>query len=135
MTDKIEYTRHLLARTGDRQLSFFGILISSASTWQHGGPCESRHWSLELFSTQDGRYVLHIKYETRWQGELDNDFAVVVPSADKLTEALDEYDWAQKFYGFPQGHEARQAELVRRLGDCWDRAVSELLAVVEPENL
>lgn len=125
----------ILQRTGDRTLNFTGESLANASTQQHQGPCENRYWDLELYRTQSGQYVIAICYRTRWQGEHDTDAAIKVAAPADLVAALDEYDWASRIYGYPRGHDDKQAELLRRLGDCWDKAVGELLADVEPEKI
>lgn len=126
---------YTLKRTGDRPLNFTAEKLAEASTQQHQGPCENRYWELELYRTEGGQYVISVGYRTRWQGEHDTDTAIKVAAADGLVAALDEYDWVSRIYGYPRGHDDKQAELLRRLGDCWDQAVGELLAGVEPEKI
>jgi hypothetical protein len=127
-------TEMTLKRTGLRPLYFEGELLSEADSQQSQGPCESRWWSLRLYAAGE-RYVLAVSYRTRWQGEHDRDRVTVSNSPDEIEKWLLDYPYMEGVSGYPPGHEDRQAYLEKSLKQCWEAAVTELLAALEPEKL
>jgi hypothetical protein len=125
---------YTLKRTGLRPLSFEGELLSEADSRQTQGPCENRWWSLELYRTGE-RYIISVSYRTQWQGEHDTDTVVVLDTPKAIEEWLHEFPHLAGISGYPRGHEERQARLEQSLRQCWEAAVTELLAVLGPEQL
>jgi hypothetical protein len=123
-----------LKRTGLRSLSFEGELLAEATSQQTKGSGENRWWELGLYRT-DERYVLSVSYRTRWQGEHDTDRVMVVDSPAEVERELSEFPYLAGISGYPPGHENRQARLEQALRLCWQAAVTELLAVLGPEQL
>jgi len=69
-----EYQKVKLHRTGDRPLAFLGRKVASAST----EGVESTRWSkVQVYETDNGRFVVRIAYITKWEGERDRSFAYV----------------------------------------------------------
>jgi hypothetical protein len=124
-----------LPRTGNRPLQFTGEQIASASTRQMQGAGENRWWDLTLYRADSGRYAVQIEYNSQWQGEQAHSAALIADTAADIVRRLAEYGWRSRIHGYPRGQDDRQRDLLQRLGDCWDVAVGELLADVEPETL
>ncbi len=127
--------KFILPRTGDRPLTFRGKLLKAVSSRQHQGACQNRYWGLTLYRTESDKFVLRIHYNTQWQGEHDTDTVMIASTPAKLAERLRAHNFLAGCYGFPRGHEERQQQLEKALTACWDKAVSELLSVLEPEEL
>lgn len=125
---------YTIPRTGDRKAVIEGRLLNSANTKKHSGPGETRWWKMALYRLRDGRYAVHVAYHSQWRGESNHDALILSDNTDKLVERLDEYQWTDRVLGFPRGHEDKQANLLRVLGDAWDQAVSELLDSIPPEQ-
>lgn len=124
-----------LPRTGDRPLTFTGKLLSEASSHKHNGPCQNRYWELALYRTESGKFVAHIHYKTQWQGENDTDTVLHAEDATDLAAQIKSHNFLSGCYGFPRGHEDRQRQLEASLTACWQQAISELLSLIEPEEL
>lgn len=116
-----------LARTGNRELSFEGELLATASSHSSGkGPLSTRSHMLELYQTADSRYVLTICWQTRWQGESEHYEALVCENAGSVAKTLRAYD--------PGKHlKWRHIEKSIRVG--FEEAATELLLKLEPEEL
>jgi hypothetical protein len=125
---------YTLKRTGLRPLSFEGELLSEADSRQTQGPCENRWWSLELYRTGE-RYVISVGYRTQWQGEQDTDTVEVLSTPEDVENYLRGHPFLAGVSGYPKGHDDRQARLEQSLRQCWEAAVTEVLAVLGPEEL
>jgi hypothetical protein len=123
-----------LSRTGLRPLAFEGELLAEADSRQPQGACQNRWWSLKLYRTGE-RYVVSVSYRTQWQGEHDTDRVEVLDTAESIEKWLLNHPFLAGVTGYPKGHEDRQARLEQALRLCWQAAVTELLAVLGPEQL
>jgi hypothetical protein len=123
-----------LKRTGLRPLQFEGEQIAETTSRQTQGPCQNRWWDLELYRTGE-RYVISVSYRTQWQGEHDTNTVMVLSTPAEVEEWLHEFPHLAGISGYPPGHEARQSRLEQALRLCWQAAVTELLAVLGPEEL
>jgi hypothetical protein len=124
-----------LPRTGLRSFSFEGELLADADSQRTSGPCESRWWELALYSTADKRYVIAVGYRTQWQGEHETDKAVVLDTPGEVEKWLLDHPFLDGIRGYPPGQEDRQERLEQSLRQCWEAAVTEVLAVLGPEEL
>jgi hypothetical protein len=123
-----------LKRTGLRPLQFEGEQIAETTSRQTQGPCQNRWWSLGLYRTGE-RYVVSVSYRTQWQGEHDSDRVEVLNTSEEVEDYLVGHPFLAGVSGYPKGHEDRQVRLEQALGFCWYAAVTELLAVLGPEQL
>ena len=129
MTDKAkkeasEMETYTLKRTGDRPLRFKGTLLSEASTKALDGPANNRWWDLWLYQTIGGQYVLAVKYCTQWQGEYDENIAVVCDTPDDVINELSMISpESLSIYGTPE----QQEKTKRVLSQAWRTAVSDLM--------
>src|SRR3990167_1105524 len=126
-----------LPRTGDRPLAFAGEQIAAADSRQPQGPCQNRWYDLALYRTEGGTYVVAIGYRTQWQGELPRDQAHKCSDVAEAVAILRDTIPELPLNGFPPGqqYDERRAHVEGAVRKCYEHAVSELLADVEPEAL
>ncbi len=119
-----------LSRSGRAPLQFTGMVIAKASSQQYQGPCQSRWHELTVYRHADLRLVLAIGYRTQWQGEMDRDEAIICADDAALRDSLAAIDPLADIIGFPPGHQfdEKRAYIEKQLRQCWDAAISELLA-------
>jgi hypothetical protein len=126
-----------LPRTGNRPLAFVGEKIASASSRQPNGPCQTRWHELDLYRTESGKYVVAIAYRTQWEKELPEDLAYIEDSVEGIVDALRSATFELPLYAFPPGeqYDERRAHVSGAVRKCYEHAVSELLADIEPETI
>lgn len=81
-----------LSRTGDVALTFDGELLAEEDSQGTNGPTETRWFVLAIYRTTSGKYVGSIAYESRWQGELPQRFAVVLTDPAAVREWFIRFD-------------------------------------------
>ncbi|AVQ00275.1 hypothetical protein C7S18_23550 (plasmid) [Ahniella affigens] len=124
-----------LVRAGDRPLAFNGTKIASSETFRDQGPNESRHWTLTLYKTEAGKYVLAAAFRTRWRGEEPGDLAWHADTASELVAHLKQQDPLQYATGL-LALQSRSSPATPSLTDpravallnAWAVAVSDLLS-------
>lgn len=77
-------------RDGEKDLSFTGELVASASSQWQNGRDQTRWTELEIYLTSGGRWVYSRAYVTRWQGEQGGNEAHVFDTAMGLVGHLEE---------------------------------------------
>ena len=119
-----------LPRSGQAPLQFTGEQIASADSRDPQGPCQTRWHELAIYRTESGRLVLALEYQTQWQGEHDRSHALVCETPADLLERLATVDPLSDLIGFPPGaqFDAKRLHTEKCLRQCWEGAVSELLA-------
>ena len=126
--DADEFT---LPRTGDRPLKFTGEKIAYADGERLAGKEQNRWHEIAVYRIQTGRYVVHIAYRTRWQGELDFDMADIDGSSkgEGVATILRNYDPTQWVRGYPEGagYADKQARLLSDIRQRYQALVSEVL--------
>jgi hypothetical protein len=82
-------------------------------------------------------YVVAVAYRTRWEGEVDHYSAEVCADPQAVADYLCGYDPTAYLLGLPPSeHYRERAERMRReLRLRYEAAVSEVLAVLEPERI
>ena len=130
-------TKFKLPRTGDRPVEFSGEKIAAANSQQIQGPCQTRWYELSLYYTESRKYVVAIGYRTQWQGELSEDRVYIEDSIANAADTLRTTIPELPLYGFPSGqqYDAKRAHVEGAVRKCYEHAVGELLAHVEPEAL
>lgn len=118
---------YTLRRTGKPPLRFQGELLAEE---EGDGRDRTRWHSLRVYRTAGGRYVLHIEYTTRFQGESDYCAAWVLEDAVAVGKKLTEYDPTAHVAGFPPGehYAEKQARLLADIRRRYEAQVSEILA-------
>ncbi len=79
-----------LWRDGQKDLEFEGVELASVDNRSHQGEKESRWTELALYRTRGGKYVLHRKDRTCWQGEEDSETAEVFDTVSDLVDEITE---------------------------------------------
>lgn len=120
---------HRLKRSGQAPLAFQGELLAEADGQMVSGKDQNRWHEVSVYRTEGGKYVAAVAYRTRWQGELDRDFAEVVGQAEAVAAVLREYSPTEYVQGYPAGdaYAERQARLFRDLRQRYDALVTEVL--------
>jgi hypothetical protein len=124
-----------IPRTGDRPLKFTGERIAHADGERVRGKEQSRWHEIAIYHGPGG-YVVQIAFRTKWQHELDHDFAAWVslapgePPGKNVAALLQNYGATAYLKGFPEGeyYVERQAKLVADLTQRYNALVSEVLA-------
>lgn len=135
MTD--EQTDYRLDRTGQPPLAFVGEFIAGA----YGEDLlderrKNPRWhDLELYRTQGGRYVLHVRYRTEWKDEVGYDEVAVVEGPGDVVAVLKNWEPTACVAGYPPGptFERRQERLLAEVRARFDRCVSDLFGQLGPE--
>jgi len=78
------YESTTVYRTGQRPLTFEGILLAESTTREINGPRSNRWHNYELHRTRGGKYVLVHEYITLWQGEANFRDAWVSEDANEV---------------------------------------------------
>jgi hypothetical protein len=119
-----------LPRTGQAPLTFSGELLADTDGERQGGKEQNRWHELAVYRTAGGKYVIAIRYRTRWQGELDHDTAQIVAAPAGVATELMAYDPCAAVQGFPAGagYADRQERLLLDIRRRYDAQVSEILA-------
>lgn len=125
-----------LVRTGNRPLRFQGEMLSSCNTKAHSGPGDTRWWEMAIYRTQAGGYVVHIAYDSNWQGETCRYDVYPCADAAAVAAAFRDHDHLSAIHGYYNAGE-RQERLLRQLTDIYLAHVTDLLdgANIEPEYL
>lgn len=119
-----------LERTGGAPVKFRGREIASADGERLNGRETNRWHELTIYRTDRGRYVLHIHYRTRWQGESDRHTVAVCPTPAEVIAALRSYSPTEHVGGFPphEVYRERQTRLEREITTQYESLVASLLA-------
>lgn len=126
-----------LTRTGDRPLRFTGEEVAEATSRQDQGACQTRYYELALYRTDSDRYVLAIGYRSHWEGELPDDRAYIEDSIAGIVETLRSTTPELPLLALPPGeaYADKRAHIEQSVRRCYEQAVTELLADVEPESI
>lgn len=135
MTD--ELTDYRLDRTGRLPLAFRGEHLAGVDGEdflddQRKNP---RWHTLDLYRTQGGKYVLHVRYFTGWKEEVGHDEAAILDGPGEVAAELHGMDPTAHVAGFPEGpqFEKKQKRLLEAIRSRFDSCVSELFAQLGPE--
>ena len=135
-----EYT---IGRTGDRPLAFKGTLIAEAK----GNPDPQRWYELRTYSTDGGKYVVEIAYQSSFvhksagkTPEPDHREAAILESPEQVAQVLTDYRKRATdcVMGFPTNNPVfadRQRKLLQSIVGEYDRLTQMLLtdaAVSDP---
>lgn len=122
---------HTLPRSGKRALSFAGERIAGDSTLADNGPGNTRWWTVAVYRSDAGHYVLALEWHTRWQGEISSQSAEIYDALEAVADALEAHDPLCRLIGFPASgdgkYAARQQHIETMLRQSWAALVSELL--------
>jgi hypothetical protein len=77
-------------RDGEKDLSFTGQLVASASSQWVNGKDQTRWNEIEVYQTAGGKWVYSRAYITRWQGEACSNEAHIFETAEQLVDYLAE---------------------------------------------
>lgn len=126
--------QYILPRSGKRSLSFIGECLASGDTRATKGPRSVRWWDVAVYRTESGRYVLTMRWNTRWQGEQDHDAAIVAASLGGVADELEQADPLAHLIGFPMSgdgkYAARQRHVETVLRQAWAQQVRDVLATL-----
>ena len=119
----IQQTSFTLPRSGNSPLKFEGRLLTEMDS-DH----EALRWyTVAIYQTRGGKYVVHVRFHTSWRGESDHDWVHVADSASDVATALRSYDVLPPGRGFPPGYEERQNKLRAACQRDYDDLVTEVL--------
>jgi hypothetical protein len=128
-----------ITRTGNRPLSFEGKLIADSDSQNMRGG-SSRWHELALYELANGKYVVHVKFRTQWQGELPRDDAEIRDTIERIADYLrGEYDPSMACVRLGRegsGYDSIREKEARRMAELqerYDMAVSALLAELPEE--
>lgn len=125
--------QYRLERTGERWLVFEGELIAQSDGQWAAGKEQNRWHDLRLYRTAGGRYVVHVIYRTKWEGELDYSWAEIA-TVDEFADVLRSYEPAINVQGFPDRpqYTTRQAALLAWIRRRYGAQVVDLLRDITP---
>ena len=86
-----------LKRDGQADLAFTGEEIASSTNQSHQGDRQNRFTTLTLYRTESGKFVLHIEYETHWQGEKNESEALVFDSLEAVKDKITDKDYIDDY--------------------------------------
>ena len=121
-------------RTGKQPLSFEGEYLSDLVekvVW------EGRKYSGELAMTKGGQYVVHIRYESSWYGEVNWDWAFY-GSLDGVLQWVQTFDPMVPVKGFPEhvtGYHTKMANLEDGVRRGFEQLKGELCGALGPEEI
>jgi hypothetical protein len=123
MTQQVEV---VLPCTGRLPLKLNGTLLASESTEIVNGSDRNRWHKVDVY--QASKFVAHVQWRTRWQGEQPNDTCIVEESIHKLAEHLLKYDPLEFLVGFPEGaqFDRKQERLEQAIIDDWSAMLTRL---------
>jgi hypothetical protein len=116
-------------RSGLAPLTFTGQLLCESDGQFMAGQERNRWHDLAVYKTESNKYVLSISYRTRWQGEIERDYADVLVSPEEVRYSLANYRPTQYVRGYPDGEHYRdkQERLLQQIQLDYDYQVSEIL--------
>lgn len=119
----------VIYRTGDRPLSFVGVLLAQSDGQMVNGREQNRWHDVSIWRDEAGCYVVHIDYCTAWQGEIGHSQADVLCSPEAVVEWLREYLPCEHLGGYPAHphYQERQARLEADIARRYQQQVSEVL--------
>jgi hypothetical protein len=81
--------RHVeIPRSGDSPLRFNGELLASQSSRLVAGMEATRWHEMEIYRTDNGKYVIHLGWRTQWSREPSQDVALAAGSMQEAQEAI-----------------------------------------------
>ena len=86
-----------LKRDGQADLAFTGKEIAVSTNQSYQGDRQNRFTTLTLYSTESGKFVLHIEYETHWQGEENESEVFVFESLDEVKAKITDKDYIDDY--------------------------------------
>lgn len=118
-----------LARSGQSPLRFEGELLAESDGERLAGAERNRWHELAVYRTQGGGFAVRIAYHSRWQGELESDFAAAASSPVAVELAFREYDPTAAVNGYPDDaiYAERQAKLLADIRQRYQYQVGEIL--------
>lgn len=118
-----------IPRSGDAPLKFRGERIAHFDGERFAGREQNRWYEIALYRVRDDRYVVHVGFRSRWQGESGRDDCYQ-GGASEIRAALKDHDPIPERVGFPAGEQyrERQAALVSALREQYAAAVREILS-------
>lgn len=133
VANAVEAEEITLSRTGDAPLSFRGHRIASSDGERLGGKERNRWHEITVYRTTRGRYVVHVAYRTRWQGELDRDTAAACNAPSEVVAMLRDYNPLTQLMGFPPGeaYAERQERLEADVAAGYQSIVGDVLAKID----
>ena len=120
---------YTLPRSGKPPLRFQGEVLAESDGQRQAGRDWTRWHELTVYRTTVGKYVVHVAYRTRYQGELEHDLATVADDPAAVGKILTDYDPASVVRGFPphESYADRQAKLLAEVRARYAAQVSDLL--------
>ena len=118
-----------LRRSGAAPVRFCGELIAESSGQHRANREYSRYHDLAIYRVEDGGYLLHVEYVTRYQGEVGYSLVLPLASQSELVRALEAYDPCSRVRGYPDGeqHRVKQQRLLEEIRSHYQEQVSDLL--------
>lgn len=127
-----------LRRAGKRPLSFGGERIACGDTHAESGPSNTRWWTVAVYRTDAGRYVLATEWHTRWQGEKPSAAAGAYDTLEAIADALEAHDPLGHLVGFPvsggEKYAERQRHIENVLRQSWAAMIGDVLGVLGVEE-
>ena len=123
MTQTSEF---VLPCTGRLPLKLTGVILAQESTEVVNGSDRNRWHQVDVY--QATKFVAHVQWRSRWQGEQPNDTCLVDDTLRGLAERLLAYDPLEFLVGFPEGaqFERKQERLEQSIIDDWSAMLTEL---------
>lgn len=123
-------TRIRLMRTGQPSLAFNGAVVAKHSNRGEKGPSSVRWHEVDLYRKEDGSYVVHILYRSKWRGERGLEEAFELQTIDGVESVLQEYDPVVYVQGYPPlpQYKEQQERLLSAIKLNWGWLCSKVMA-------
>ena len=120
-----------LNRTGGTPVTFEGKLLARGQSY-HPDEKLDRGYDLEVYLTQEGRWVARIGFQTRWKTEAATSRCLIAESAPELAAALSSYNPLQDVVGYPKGaqFDGKQKHLTVTLRLKWTSLLGSVLVQI-----
>ena len=120
---------NVVQRTGLPPLRFKGTLINSADGELFGDTRNNRFYTIHIYKSDSGKFVVKICYETSWRGEEGHCTVLVCGRCEDITQKLSHINPLEHVVGFPDSPEyaLRQQKLLNSLQAQWSAVLTEAL--------
>ena len=121
---------HTLTRTGHAQLTFQGDLLAKSDGHWFASVEQNRWHNIAIYQTEGGTFVVHVEYNTCWQGEAGASMVDTCAAPAGVEDILLSVDPTALVQGFPTGeaYAEKQDRLMTGLRQRYAMQVSEVLA-------
>ncbi|MEZ6132627.1 MAG: hypothetical protein R3C59_28505 [Planctomycetaceae bacterium] len=87
---------YTLQRTGLPPLSFQGLLLAESVGEDSDGTTQGRTHSIAVYETDDGEFVVSVRFQSPFTSELSDNIVEAVSTKDEVEEVLSLYDATER---------------------------------------